>query len=106
MRPLRRGSSRSRLRPRAVEASAPDLVEPIVAALLDALDPGAPVELMEAYFTQFVKDWRIQVPKGLGKLKVCLYSNYDDMVQIGGAGGGVLGYFRFVPPLELNFFHD
>ena len=63
-------------------------------------------ELMEAYFTQFVKDWKIQVPKGLGKLKVCLYSNYDDMVQIGGAGGGVLGYFRFVPPLELNFFHD
>ena len=38
------------LRPRAVEASTPDLVEPIAAALLDALDPSEPVELMEAYF--------------------------------------------------------
>lgn len=63
-------------------------------------------ELMEAYFAQFLRDWKIAPPKGLGKLKVCLYSNYDDMIQIGGAGGGVLGYFRFIPPLELNFFHE
>jgi tetratricopeptide (TPR) repeat protein len=35
-----------------------------------------------------------------------LYGDYDDMIQTGGAGGGVLGYFRFVEPLELNFFHE
>lgn len=63
-------------------------------------------ELMEAYFAQFLRDWKITPPKGLGKLKVCLYSNYSDMITTGGAGGGVLGYFRFIPPLELNFFHD
>ncbi|HTF88938.1 MAG TPA: hypothetical protein VK843_11055 [Planctomycetota bacterium] len=63
-------------------------------------------DLMEAYFAQFLKDWKIQAPKGLGRLKVCLYSDYGDMIQTGGAGGGVLGYFRFIPPLELNFFHE
>ena len=63
-------------------------------------------DLMEAYFAQFLRDWKIPLPKGLGRLKVCLYSDYDDMMQTGGAGGGVLGYFRFVEPLELNFFHE
>jgi tetratricopeptide (TPR) repeat protein len=63
-------------------------------------------DLMEAYFAQFTKDWKIKLPKDLGPLKVCLYTNYEDMIQIGGAGQGVLGYFRFREPLELNFFHD
>jgi len=63
-------------------------------------------DLMEAYFAQFLRDWKISAPKDLGRLKVCLYSDYDDMIQVGGAGNGVLGYFRFMPPLELNFFHD
>lgn len=63
-------------------------------------------DLMEAYFAQFLRDWKISPPKGLGRLKVCLYSNYADMIQVGGAGGGVLGYFRYIEPLELNFFHE
>ncbi len=63
-------------------------------------------DLMEAYFAQFMRDWKLSPPKGLGRLKVCLYSNYGDMITTGGAGSGVLGYFRFVPPLELNFFHE
>ncbi|HUR27038.1 MAG TPA: hypothetical protein VM509_02535 [Planctomycetota bacterium] len=63
-------------------------------------------DLMEAYFAQFMRDWKLTPPKGLGRLKVCLYSDYGEMIQTGGAGGGVLGYFRFVAPMELNFFHD
>ncbi|MCC6409548.1 MAG: hypothetical protein IT453_20485 [Planctomycetes bacterium] len=62
--------------------------------------------LMEAYFDAFVKDWGLQAPKNLGQLPVCLHIDYDAMVQVGGAGNGVLGYFRFVRPWDLNFFHD
>jgi tetratricopeptide (TPR) repeat protein len=63
-------------------------------------------DLMEAYFAAFCRDWRIKPPKELGALKVCLYHDYDTFLQVGGAGNGVLGYFRFVKPLELNFFYD
>jgi tetratricopeptide (TPR) repeat protein len=60
--------------------------------------------LMDAYFDQFAKDWKIKAPKQ--KLPVCFYKDQAEMVQIGGAGPGVLGYFRFVEPLDLNFFYE
>ncbi len=60
---------------------------------------------LEAYFTAFAKDWKVKPPKKKKRLLVCLYANYDDFLQIGGAPYGVLGYFRFVDPMELNFFH-
>lgn len=63
-------------------------------------------DLMEAYFTAFAKDWKVVQPKKLGRLKVCFYIDRETFEQIGGAGSGALGYFRFVPPLELNFFFD
>lgn len=62
--------------------------------------------LMEAYFEAFLKDWNISPPKNLGQLPVCLHIDYDAMMQVGGAGYGVLGYFRFVKPWDLNFYHD
>lgn len=63
-------------------------------------------DLMEAYYKAFAKDWKVGQPKDLGKLKVCFYINRGDFQQIGGAGGGALAYFKFVKPLELNFFYD
>lgn len=63
-------------------------------------------DLMETYFETFVKDWKIKLPPKLGPLLVCLHIDFDAMKQVGGAGGNVLGYFRFVTPMELNFFHD
>lgn len=63
-------------------------------------------DLMEAYYKAFAKDWKVGQPKDLGKLKVCFYINREDFQQIGGAGGRALAYFRFVKPLELNFFYD
>lgn len=62
--------------------------------------------LMDAYFKQFAKDWKIKAPKKNDKLLVCFYKDMEEMAQVGGAGGGVLGYFRWVEPLELNFFYE
>jgi tetratricopeptide (TPR) repeat protein len=64
------------------------------------------MDLMEAYFKVFQKDWGIQRPPKLGKLTVCFYHDYDYFLQVSGAGHGVLAYYRFVQPLELNFFYD
>lgn len=63
-------------------------------------------DLMETYFETFIKDWKISLPRDLGPLLVCLHIDYDAMIQIGGAGQGVLGYFKFIEPMELNFYHD
>lgn len=62
--------------------------------------------MMETYYTVFTKKWGISRPNKLGRLKVCFYHDYDSFLQVGGAGWGVLGYFRFIDPLELNFFYE
>jgi hypothetical protein len=62
--------------------------------------------LMEGYFELFVRDWKIKLGKDYEPLRVCIYSCFDEMQQTGGAGSSALGYFRFVRPLELNFFHE
>lgn len=63
-------------------------------------------DLMEAYYDEFAKTWRIKQPKELGRLRICFYTDREKFQQIGGVGGGVLGYFRFVKPLELNFYYE
>ncbi|MBL7008694.1 MAG: hypothetical protein ISR76_06825 [Planctomycetes bacterium] len=63
-------------------------------------------DLMEAYFKSFMKDWKVKQPKELGRLKVCFYADKDLFMQVSGAGPNTLGYFRFVEPLELNFYYD
>ena len=63
-------------------------------------------DVMEAYYKVFAKTWKIRQPKDLGKLTVCFYTDREKFMQIGGVGGGVLGYFRFVKPLELNFYYS
>jgi len=62
-------------------------------------------DLMEAYYNSFSKSWKVS-QKALGRLKVCFYIDRDTFSQIGGAGAGTAAYFRFVPPMELNFFYD
>ena len=63
-------------------------------------------DLMEAYFKEFAKTWKIKPMKGNPRLKVCFYTDAEKFQQIGGVGGGVLGYFRFVEPIELNFYYN
>jgi len=63
------------------------------------------IEMFEAYYDVFARDWRITQPKGK-RLKVCFYNNADDFHRIGNVQRGVLGYFRFVDPIELNFFYE
>lgn len=64
------------------------------------------IEMMEVYFKTFTKEWGIKKPAKMGKLKVCFYHDADYYQQVTGQTGGVIGYFRFVPPLELAFFYD
>jgi tetratricopeptide (TPR) repeat protein len=59
---------------------------------------------MEAYYSNFTKQFRISKPKE--RLKVCFYHDYDTFLEVSGAHYGVLAYYRFVPPRELNFYYD
>ncbi|HYC79287.1 MAG TPA: DUF1570 domain-containing protein, partial [Planctomycetota bacterium] len=63
-------------------------------------------ELMETYFRVFTKEWGITKPPKEGRMKVCFYHDRETFEQVGGAKGGVIGYYRFVDPRELNFFYD
>lgn len=64
------------------------------------------IDLMETYYKVFTKEWRITKPAGQKRLPVCFYHNEDYFHQVGGVPEGVLGYFRFVQPIDLNFFYD
>jgi tetratricopeptide (TPR) repeat protein len=65
-------------------------------------------QLLDSYFEVFKKDWNIPAnPKGFdAKLKVCFYPNEEMFHKTGGAPGGVLAYYRFRPPRELNFYNE
>jgi tetratricopeptide (TPR) repeat protein len=62
--------------------------------------------LLETYYDVFTKKWGIAAPAKVGKLLVCIYHDEDTFHQVSGAPQGVLGYFRFVEPLELHVFYD
>ena len=63
------------------------------------------MDMFEVYYETFAKVWKIKQPRGK-KLRVCFYNNRDDFTRIGNVSRGVLGYFRFVEPIELNFFYE
>jgi hypothetical protein len=63
-------------------------------------------KLLEAYFKEFGKMWKVRVPKDWGRLPVAFYRNIDDFHRSSGASGGVQAYYRFVDPRELHFFYD
>jgi tetratricopeptide (TPR) repeat protein len=62
-------------------------------------------DTMEAYFTEFAKMWSTVQPKD-GRLLVCFYGDQETFNQVSGAPRGVLGYFRFVQPRELDIYYD
>ena len=62
-------------------------------------------DMMEAYHTEFSKVWKVKQGK-LGRLVVCFHGNRKKFIQNSGAPSNALGYFRFVDPIELNFFYD
>ncbi len=62
--------------------------------------------MLETYYKVFTKQWNIKVPPRLGRLKVCFYHDADTFHQVSGARQGTLAYFRFVTPIELDFYYD
>ena len=62
--------------------------------------------LLETYFKEFGKIWKTRVPRGWGRLKVCFYSNEEDFLRTTGVSRGILAYYRFADPRELNFYYD
>lgn len=63
-------------------------------------------EMMEVYYNTFTREWNIKKPSNMGRLKVCFYHDEDYFHQVSGAPQGVIGYFRFVAPIELDFFYE
>ena len=63
-------------------------------------------ELMDEYYDVFSKFWGgLRRPQGQGKLDVMFFHDHDYYDQVTGMPG-TGGFFRFVPPLELNFYYD
>jgi len=63
-------------------------------------------DMLEVYFTTFTREWGISKPAKLGRLKVCFYHDEEYFHQTSAAPPGVIGYFRFVQPIELNFYYE
>jgi tetratricopeptide (TPR) repeat protein len=61
---------------------------------------------MEAYFAEFAKTWKIKPPRPEDRLPVNFYIDEDTFHQISGVPKGVLGYFKFVRPLDLNIYYE
>lgn len=64
------------------------------------------MEMMEVYYKTFTKEWRIKKPRGLGRLKVNFFHDGEYFQQVTGMPPGVLGFFRFVQPIELCFYFE
>lgn len=62
------------------------------------------MDLLETFFAYFTKEFKVSKPKE--RLKVCFYHDYETFLEVSGAPYGALAYYRFVAPLELNFFYD
>jgi len=63
-------------------------------------------DLMEAYFGEFAKTWKLTAPAREDRLNVCFHGDENTFHQVSGAPFGVLGYFRFVKPWDLNVFYE
>jgi hypothetical protein len=63
------------------------------------------MDLMETYYSVFTKQFGVARPPK-EKLKVCFYHDYETFLEVSGAPYGVLAYYRFVQPRELNFYYD
>jgi hypothetical protein len=63
-------------------------------------------ELLETYFREFSKVWKVTVPPKWGRLKVCFFGSSADFHRTATNRPNVLAYYRFVEPRELDFFYE
>ena len=63
-------------------------------------------DMMEAYYDDFAKTFKVGQPGDLGKLSVCFYADLKYFLRNSGAPGRARGYFQFVKPLSLHFYYD
>jgi hypothetical protein len=63
-------------------------------------------DLMEAYFSEFAKTWKLKAPGKEDRLNVSFHADEATFHQVSGAPFGVLGYFKFVKPWDLNVFYE
>jgi len=63
-------------------------------------------DLCEAYFDEFVKMWKLKVPRDIGKLRLKFFIDKEAFQQTSGGPAGALGFFRFVKPYQLNIYYD
>jgi tetratricopeptide (TPR) repeat protein len=61
---------------------------------------------MEAYFNEFAKTWKVKPPRAEDRLPVNFYIDEQSFHQVGGVPKGVLGYFRYVRPWDLNIYYE
>lgn len=61
------------------------------------------MDLFEAYFAFLAGAWSLEVGEDRKKLKVCFFHSWEYYQQLGGIRNAPSS-FRFVVPLELNFF--
>ncbi|MEM8882619.1 MAG: tetratricopeptide repeat protein [Planctomycetota bacterium] len=61
--------------------------------------------LFESYYKFFTKYWKIRPSPKFGKVTINIFHDRESFQQVGGAGGGVVGYYM---PLrrDLNFYVD
>ncbi len=64
------------------------------------------MDLLETYYDVFTKKWNIRPGPKTGKLPVCIYSDRKAFNRVSGAPYGVIGYFKFVDPKELDLYYD
>jgi len=63
-------------------------------------------DLMDGYAANFMNFWRVRQSTSQGKLRVMFHHNPEKFYELTGMPEGVGGFFRFVPPLELQFYFD
>jgi len=63
-------------------------------------------DLMEAYFNDFARTWKLKMPAKEDRLNVSFHADEATFHQVSGAPFGVLGYFKFVKPWDLNVFYE
>jgi hypothetical protein len=63
-------------------------------------------DLLEAFFTEFARTWKVKPFKDQVKIPVAVHINEKLFHRNSGASGGALAYYRFVPPREIHFFYN
>lgn len=65
------------------------------------------IDLLEGIYKDFTKQLKVKLGPGHRRDKplICIFRDAEQFQQVGGVGGGVLGYWNFVEE-KLCFYHD